>query len=311
MIKVIHGPTYQYQGEQLESPTIIIIQDHCYDEETQAFALQKLLNHSRCDPQQHTLIFDHVVQQQEFSEYQCFYQPTLLARESQEFDAQSIVPQWQFKNCAFNFMINKPRPHRLQLLELIHKHSLTSFSHSLCWQTSPVPSIPITDYRIGGEIKLNQGVKNGHYRNSATYQTLLQQQVFEPACVSLITEPAYTERQTIVTEKTIMAIYGGTIPVWVGGWRIADYMRDQGFDVFDDLIDHSYQDLEDPAHRVAQAVSLNLQLLRKPNPDFFNQYQHRLRHNFDLARSGIWQQQCDAICNSLGIDSNYHINWPA
>jgi hypothetical protein len=306
MLKVIHGPTYQYQGERLDVPTKIIVQDHCYNETTQTFPLQDLLDNSTCNPAHHTLVFDHVLQQDEFAQYQCLYMPSLLAREALEFMEQSISPNWNSKKYAFNFMINKPRSHREQLLQLIDQYNLTSFSHSLCWKNSPVDRIPVTNYRIGEEVQLDQGIKNRSYRNSTTYQVLLQQKIFEPTCVSLITEPAYTEQQTIVTEKTIMAIYGGTIPIWVGGWRIADYMRNQGFDVFDDVVNHSYQRLSDPAQRVAQAVASNLDLLREPDLDFFDRYQHRLRHNYNLARSGIWQQQCDTICNFLGIDLDYH-----
>lgn len=305
MIKVIHGPSYQYQNERLESPCIIIVQDHCYDEQTQSFPLQKLLDNSLCDPRRHVLVFDHVVQQEEFQQYRCEYMPSLLARESEEFVQQSISPHWNLKKYAFNFMINKPRPHRRQLLELIDQYNLTSYRHSLCWQTSPVASISVTDYRIGGETVMNQGFKNGSYRNSTTYQALLQRQVFEPTCVSLITEPAYAERQTIVTEKTIMAIYGGTIPIWVGGWRIADYMRDRGFDVFDDVVDHSYQSLKNPAQRVQQSIELNLSLLQQPDHDFFSRYQSRLKHNLNLAKSVLWQRQRDVICSSLKIDSSY------
>jgi hypothetical protein len=171
-----------------------------------------------------------------------------------------------------------------------------------------VPNISVTNYRIGDEIQLDRGIKNGHYLNALTYQTVLQQQVFEPSCISLITEPVYVEHQTMVTEKTIMALYGGTIPIWVGGWRIADWLTSQGFEVFDDVVDHSYQRLSDPAQRVAQAVASNLDLLREPDLDFFDRYQHRLRHNYNLARSGIWQQQCDTICNFLGIDLDYYTN---
>lgn len=306
MIKVLHGPTYQYNGERLDKPTVIIVQDHCFDEQSQSFALYQLLEKSACDPRAHKLIFDHVVQQDEFQNYNCVYMPALLAREADEFEQQCISPHWRTKTHSFNFMINKPRPHRIQLLKLIAKHGLGNFRHSLCWQQSPVNIIPVTNYLIGGEVQLYQGIKNGQYRNSTTYQALLQRRIFEPTCVSLITEPAYTERQTIVTEKTIMAIYGGTIPIWVGGWRIADYMRDQGFDVFDDVVDHSYQTLSDPQERVKQAIELNLNLLQTPDLDFFDKYCHRLTHNLNLARSELWQQQCDAICNSLGIDLNYH-----
>ena len=227
--------------------------------------------------------------------------PELLAREASEFIEQCISPHWRTKTQAFNFMINKPRPHRIELLKLIDEHGLVNYSHSLCWETSPVPTVTVTDYRIGGETVMDRGVKNHHWRNSTTYQALLQRRVFEPACVSLVTEPACYERQTIVTEKTIMAIYGGTIPVWVGGWRIAEWMKSQGFDIFDDVVDHSYQDLEDPMQRVRKSIELNLDLLQRPIQNFYNSYSQRLQHNLDLVRSGAWQQQCKVIRSSLGI----------
>jgi hypothetical protein len=301
MIKVLHGPTYEYQGERLTEPTTVVIQDHCFNELTQTFALQQLLDASVCDPRLHTLVFDHVLQQDEFTDYHCVYMPTLLAREAQEFVEQCISPLWTLKVKAFNFMINKPRPHRKLLLQLVDQHGLTSYSHSLCWKSSPVPSIAVTDRRISGEVQLDQGVKNGQYRNSTTYQALLQRQVFEPACVSLITEPVYYERQTIVTEKTLMAIWGGTLPVWVGGWRCASYMRDQGFDVFDDVVDHSYESLPDPEQRVRAAVELNLDLLQAPDADFASRYTSRLRHNLELARSNPWAVQCATIQHCLAI----------
>jgi hypothetical protein len=308
MLKIISGPTYRYQGERLTEPCTILVEDHCYNEQTHSFPLTDLLESSKCDPGLHTLVFDHVNQQDEFQQYCCVYMPALLARETKEFKDQNISPDWQVKTRAFNFMINKPRPHRIELLKLIQEYELTNFNHSLCWKTSPVPTVAITNYKIGDEVQLDCGVKNRHYRNAMTYQSLLQRRVFEPACISLVTEPACYERQTIVTEKTIMAIYGGTIPVWVGGWRIADWMKAQGFDIFEDVVDHSYQDLADPMQRVKKSIELNLDLLQHPTKDFYNCYSQRLQHNYNLARSDIWKKQCDIICSSLGIDSSYRIN---
>ena len=39
----LHGPTYKYNGERLEKPEIIWINDHCYDEEDQCFHVERLL----------------------------------------------------------------------------------------------------------------------------------------------------------------------------------------------------------------------------------------------------------------------------
>ena len=96
---------------------------------------------------------------------------------------------------------------------------------------------------------------------------------------------------SIVTEKTLMAIFGGTIPIWFGGWRIPDYMRSVGFDVFDDIVDHSYQNLSSPEQRCREAVNKNIHLLKN-----LTQVDHtRLQHNLNLIKSNLWQTQINNL----------------
>lgn len=283
-MKTITGPTYRYQGERLLAPEVILVQDHHYDAE-HGYALQRLLDASVCPADQHLLVFDHVLRQDEFARYRHVCLPLLLAAECKEFNQESLQPGWQKKSHAFNFMINKPRTNRIILMDLIHDLDLTNFRHSLCW-SMPYKSIPVTNYRFGDEKSLERGLRNGNYRNATTYHYLLKDNVFEPTAVSLITEPAFYERETIVTEKTLMAIWAGTLPIWVGGWRCADSMRDLGFDVFDDTIDHGYQDLDDPAERCVQAIKRNLHVLR--NPIDMEPYRSRLERNLNLLRQNVF-----------------------
>ena len=294
MINLV-GSTYQYQGEQLLSPEIIVVRDHHYNEKEQCFPIQKLLENSQCNPTDHVLIFDHVMQHNDvLQDYQSINFPSFLARENTEFIQQQIQPDWNNKISTFNFMINKPRPHRYQLLEMIKEFNLTDYCHSLAWLTNSVNDIPVTDYRFGTEIVMERSVKNGSFRNAHTYQGLLQKTVFEPTCVSLITEPVYYERETIVTEKTMMAMYAGTIPIWVGGWRIPDYLKQAGFDTFEDIVDHSYQQLDDPSDRSRRAIELNLDLLR-----YFDltkrinwECRDRLRKNVERLELNYFRTKC-------------------
>jgi hypothetical protein len=292
------GPQYRYQHERLMQPDIIVVHDHHYNEQDQCFHVNSLLEHSVCDPQQHVIIFDHVLAHDDkLKDYDLIYFPSLLARENTEFMAQDIKTNWACKTHTFNFMINKPRPHRELLLRLIREFQLDNFLHSLAWRTNLINDIPVTNFLLGSEIVLDSGVKSGPIRNAETYQRLLQTAVFEPTCVSLITEPAYYERETIVTEKTLMALWAGTVPIWIGGWRIAHWMQAQGFDVFDDLVDHSYQDLADPEDRCRKAIELNLPILK--NFDKVKQYldsnQSRLQHNLKLLTSNFFRHKCMQI----------------
>ena len=318
------GSSYLYQGKILSDPEIIFIKDHHYNEESRSFPVQKLLENSTCDPQAHTLVFDHVLRHDDvLSDYRCVFLPLLLARYTDQFIQQDIIPNWTNKTQTFNFMINKTRIHRNFLLMLLEHFELTNYEYTLCWKHNTVNrsrmlaeapqyqniikqaklTIPNRQYLFGTERLLDQGLQYGSITNPEVYQTFLQQAVFEPTCYSLITEPAFYERETIITEKTIMAIYGGTMPIWVGGWRIADWMRDQGFDVFDDLIDHSYQDSADPYDRCYQAIYKNYELLNdfETSKKVIEYSQDRLQHNLDLLKQNKFQTECQAKINALGV----------
>lgn len=285
MIRIL-GPTYRYTGERIHNE-IVYIDDHCYDEHTGSFPVEQLLINN---PGDHLLVFDHLGHDDVLAEYPHVILPVYLAAEVEEFKRQKIQPNWSNKTHCFNFMINKPRLNRTRLLQYVEQHALTSRLHTLPWRHSDYASIPVTDFRIGEEVVLDQGVKNRHYPNALTYQLLLQQGVFEPTCVSLITEPCYLEREVMITEKTVMAMYAGTLPVWIGGWRLPDAMRDLGFDVFDDIVDHSYSTLANADDRLDQALKLNHHLLTDLDlvRDFLVQNHQRLQHNVDLLEQNVF-----------------------
>ena len=185
---IIHGPSYRYQGEILREPEIIVIQDH-HDSE-QGYQLDLLLAASAIPAEQHVLVFDHVNLQDQFGHVPHVCLPLLLAAETQEFNDAKIDTAWNPRTHAFNFMINKPRPHRMILLDMITDLGLTNYQHSLCWKGG-YREIAATDFRLGSETEMERGLRNGSYRNAETYDRLLKSRVFEPTAVSLITEPAF------------------------------------------------------------------------------------------------------------------------
>ena len=294
----IHGPTYKYTGEILDKPEIIVVRDHHYNEEDQCFHIQKLLENSTCDPHLHTLLFDTVlIHDDVLKDYNIISYPGFLATEERNFNQQMIEVDWNNRSCIFNFMINKPRTHRKRLLKLVEELNLTNYTYSLPWIENPFTSLPVTNYMIGTETQMLQGIRSGNILNSQNYKQLLQKTVFEPSCISLITEPIFIERESILSEKTIMNIYSGTLPIWVGGWRCADALRSFGFDVFDDIVDHSYQDLEDPFDRCYHAIERNLNLLRDFDlvKELVQNNKSRFEHNLKLLKNNVFQKTVDQV----------------
>ena len=279
---------YRYAGEVLTEPTKILVVDHHYDELNDVWPLQQLLDRSTCDPEEHTLHFDMLVHDDRFAQYNPICEPWSMELLQSEFEEENIVPDWTNKTVPFNFMINKQRPHRIKLLKMIEDAQLTNFTYSLPWLSNPYTSVKPTNYMIGTETQMAQGIKSGPIKNSENYVKLLQKNVFEPSCISLITEPTYIEKEAQLSEKTIMAIYGGTVPIYVGGWRSADALRIMGFDVFDDIVDHSYETLEDPWDRITQAFELNIDLLKSFT--ITDKILQRMQCNLDLLTDGVFRK---------------------
>jgi len=317
MIK-IQGSYYVYQGEVLTKPEVIFVQDHHYHNEDRCFYIKQLLDNSTCNPYDHTLIMDHVLQHDDkLKGYNILRYPSFLGNQVQLFINENIIPNWSKRKQCFNFMINKPRFHREFLLVLIEHFKLTNYNYTLCWKKPAISTLslskltekykqlildtPVTidtkNFLLGQENLLDRGLQYKHIQNSKNYQKFLQKEVFEPSCISVITEPAFFEKETIITEKTIMSIYSGTLPIWVGGWRCADIMRDYGFDVFDDIIDHSYQNMEDPFDRCYYAIERNIDLLKdlERANNFVQNNCVRFEHNLQLLKDNVFQKEVDKI----------------
>jgi hypothetical protein len=312
----LHGPSYRYQGEILEQPEVIWVRDHHYNPDgDRPFAVEQLVAASPC-ADQHWVVFDHVNAREYATLKNVLYMPLFLSWQVTLFDRKNISPDWNSRSSVFNFMVNKRRPNRELLLVFLKHFGLATPDYTLCWKDSnwiergllsamtdnaklrqiihdTDMDTPSRMYLTGSEVVCaNELIYRNHLDNADVYQAFIKKDLFESSCVSLITEPVLLEREALITEKTIMAIYGGTLPIWVGGWCQANVMQDYGFDVFDDIVDHSYQESTDPVERCFLAIERNLDLLRDFDRarDFLAHNRHRLQHNLDLLKTNVFQQ---------------------
>lgn len=98
-----------------------------------------------------------------------------------------------------------------------------------------------------------------NYSNEENFIAL--KSVYGQAAVNIVTETMYDHAPGIVTEKTQMAIAAEQIPIVIGHQGIVQDCRDMGFDMFDDLVDTSYDYLDNDV-RVEQAILRNQDLIQ-------------------------------------------------
>jgi hypothetical protein len=78
----------------------------------------------------------------------------------------------------------------------------------------------------------------------------LHPKIYDKTLINLVTETFYFPEynfidETFITEKTWKAFTAGQIPVIIGPKGIVSRLRSLGLDMFDDIIDHSYDNADD------------------------------------------------------------------
>jgi hypothetical protein len=117
------------------------------------------------------------------------------------------------------------------------------------------------------------------------------------SAISIITESVWTQHATTFTEKTLYSVLGMTFPIWVGGVNSATCWKNKGFDIFDDVIDHSYQNLPTLLERCFYAFYLNKDILTdfEKVSTLRKQKLGRLINNRNLLTSGTFKKYNQAV----------------
>jgi len=113
--------------------------------------------------------------------------------------------------------------------------------------------------------------------------------------VEIVSESSFVPPAYNVTEKTLNSIYGCNFPILLGGVGIVQLMRDIGFDMFDDIVDHSYDTITNPFNRIINAVECNKQLLldHARTKKLWQGNQSRFESNIKIAQTQLypWYKQ--------------------
>jgi len=111
--------------------------------------------------------------------------------------------------------------------------------------------------------------------------------IMSSTVISLITESVRTQRTIHFSEKTAFSLLALTFPIWIGGYNMATEWKKKGFDIFEDVIDHSYENMPTLLERCFYAVYLNLEILTNIElaSDLRNKHMNRLIKNRDMLTS--------------------------
>ena len=167
---------------------------------------------------------------------------------------------WQCLNGA-------ARPHRV----CVH-NTLKTYANGIT-SLGNIDPLPYDEYETAYQWQPGE-----HDLNESNFMRL--NWLYSTTKINVVTETQYIETPGIITEKTLFALLAGQIPIVIGYPGIVEHCRQLGFDMFDDLVDNSYDYLHDGI-RYQQALELNRNLLEN-TPDLTN-YQDRLLRQREFA----------------------------
>ena len=170
------------------------------------------------------------------------------------------IPQ-QSKTMSWQCLNGRPCQHRRRAVDILKTwpNGILSYGRD----------IPLTEWNYGT------------YPGSSNEKNFVRlAQVYGSCAFNIVTESLYDEYPGLYSEKTLLAFLSHQIPIMIGTPRLVEKLRLQGFDMFDDIVDHEY-DLAPNDRRVEIALESN-------KPVISVQYNtspllSRLRANRELA----------------------------
>ena len=110
---------------------------------------------------------------------------------------------------------------------------------------------------------------------------------YQNVFVEIITETTFAGPSFMLTEKTLNSVYGCNFPILLSGVNAVSHLRELGFDVFDDIIDHSYDTIKNPIDRMVSAIENNNRLLTDGEyvKEKWIQSKDRFEKNVEVAKT--------------------------
>ena len=111
--------------------------------------------------------------------------------------------------------------------------------------------------------------------------------LFSSSTVEIINETILINRTGIITEKYLNSVYGLNFPIILNMSGVVKHLKSLGLDMFDDIVDHGYDEITDHYTRMVTAIQSNKRLLedRQLTIDSWNKCQDRFRANINIIES--------------------------
>jgi len=200
-------------------------------------------------------------------------------------------PEWQHiaegaKTQPWQCLNGRKCPHRRRVANI-----LSSWGNGVLSYGTDIP-LPEWDY--------------GTYRGTENDENFIRLgKIYGSCAVNVVTETLYDPVPGLFCEKTLLSMMAQQIPIIIGTQGLVSSIRAHGFDMFDDVVDTSYDSLANDT-RLNQALTLNQELIQGRID--LAPYQERLRAQREFVLDDFTNlmelrfiRDCEQLINKLNF----------
>jgi hypothetical protein len=153
----------------------------------------------------------------------------------------------------------------------------------------------------------NFNVQNFNVQNLMTlnFDTNLRY-LYKNSFIEIVSETMFNLPHFGISEKFLHSVYGCNFPIMVAGQCAVKFLSELGFDMFDDIVDHSYDSISDPLDRLCASVDSNIKLLSDPIlvKKLWKDNKKRFLNNVDFAKNIMYEKY-----RQRAIDEFKQVKW--
>ena len=219
----------------------------------------------------------------------------------------------------FDALLGRPRPHRDFLYKSVIENNLQDkiimsyikdenfqsqvsyfFKNNFIWESG---CSPIDDNEITG----THNFINYNGIRVDGLSKIIPIDTFNKTAYSIVAETNLDNRLVFCTEKIVKPILSRRLFVVFSGYKFLEYLHQLGFKTFDNVIDESYDLIQNDHERYTQAFEQVKKLCEIDQKTVFDLVQERLEHNYEVAIKTDWVEDTMKPIKKI-IDSIIYTN---
>lgn len=257
-----HNPK---SGWEIDTPPVeqcdkIYLQDDLTYKDNKVLELEKYINHYKQDIEKITFYTWHKGLKKAYPNLNIKWYPFFLQQHRNDaikhMDEISEAFSFEHKTSKFLCLNRNIRRHRDVIYQNLKGNENCIISYKQRGVASPMANDwSLADYR-------DWNTHNTEYLTN-TKNLLVVSELYNRCCFSLVTETRTTLPFDFVTEKTTQCFLALHPALYVSNRHHVKILREWKFDLFDDIFDHSYDEVTDEQQRIAMLLEKNKQVIDK------------------------------------------------